>query len=67
MHFSIYRSRDGQFYWEARGGNYETMAVSETYTSKASAEHAIDVVKREAADASVLDMTEGTKYDRTLP
>lgn len=38
------------------------MAVSETYKSKASAQHAIDVVKREAADA-----TDGTNYDRTLP
>jgi uncharacterized protein YegP (UPF0339 family) len=43
------------------------MAVSETYTSKASAEHAIDVVRREAAAGNVVDMTGGARHDRRLP
>jgi len=66
MHFSIWRSRDGQYYWEAVGDNIETMAVSETYTTKQSAKHAIDVVRREAASADVRDITDST-YDRRLP
>jgi uncharacterized protein len=67
MHFSIYKSRDGQFYWEIKGENFETMAVSETYHSKESAEHAIDVVKAGAANGMVLDHSDGEKYDRVMP
>jgi uncharacterized protein YegP (UPF0339 family) len=34
------------------------MVTSETYTRKASAQHAIDVIKKEAGKANVLDMTD---------
>lgn len=34
------------------------MVTSETYTRKASAEHAIKVIQEQAAKANVLDMTE---------
>ena len=68
MHFSIWRSRDNQYYWEARGDNDETMAVSETYTTKASARHAIDVVRKEAAQAKVFDHSDSdSAYARSLP
>jgi uncharacterized protein YegP (UPF0339 family) len=67
MHFTIWRSRDGQYYWEAVGDNNETMAVSETYGAKASAQHAIDVIRREAADATVLDCADGSRFNRSLP
>lgn len=68
MHFSIWKSKDDKYYWEAMGDNHETMAVSETYTAKASAKHAIEVIKAEAADASVLDHTDGdSKFNRTMP
>ena len=66
MHFTIMRSTDGQYYWKITGGNYETIAVSETYTSKASAQHAIEVVRAQAAKASVLDISDN-RYDRRLP
>lgn len=43
------------------------MAVSETYLAKASAEHAVDVVKAEAASAPVIDISDGTTFARNLP
>ncbi|HEX5929571.1 MAG TPA: DUF1508 domain-containing protein [Solirubrobacterales bacterium] len=58
MRFSIWKSKDGQFYFLGKGDNGETMVTSETYTRKASAEHAIKVIKEQAAKANVLDMTE---------
>jgi uncharacterized protein YegP (UPF0339 family) len=67
VHFSIYKSHNDQYYWEIKGDNYETMAVSETYVSKASAEHAIQIVKSGAASGAVLDHTDGTRYDRAMP
>jgi uncharacterized protein YegP (UPF0339 family) len=67
MHFSIWKSKDDQYYWEIVGDNHEIMAVSETYKAKASAEHAIGVVQADAAAASVIDHTDGTKYARKLP
>lgn len=66
MHFSIWQSTDGQYYREAVGDDNETMAVSETYTTKTSAKHAIEVVQAEAASAKVFDITEN-RYDRDLP
>ncbi|HET7417261.1 MAG TPA: YegP family protein [Solirubrobacterales bacterium] len=67
MHFSIWKSTDNQLYFELKGDNNETVAVSETYRRKESAEEAIAAIKRGAASADVLDHSKGTKYDRELP
>jgi uncharacterized protein YegP (UPF0339 family) len=58
MRFSIWKSKDGQYYFLGKGNNGETMITSETYTRKASAQHAINVIKEEARSANVLDMTD---------
>jgi uncharacterized protein len=57
MRFVIRRASNSQYYFTAEGGNYEKMATSETYASKASAQHAINVIKREAAAATVVDQS----------
>lgn len=57
MKFRIYRSTDGQYYFTATGGNNEVIVTSETYTRKASAQHAIVVLKGNAASATVIDLT----------
>lgn len=57
MRFSIWKSKDDQYYWLAKGDNGETMATSETYTRKQSAKHAIEVIQAGASSATVLDMT----------
>jgi uncharacterized protein YegP (UPF0339 family) len=67
MHFSIWRSTDNQLYFELKGDNNETVAVSETYGRKESAIDTIEAIKRGAATADVRDHSAGTKYERELP
>lgn len=67
MHFSIWSSTDHQLYFELKGDNGETVAVSELYRRKQSAEETIAAIKRGAASADVRDHSKGTKYDRDLP
>jgi len=55
MYFAIYRSSNGQYYFNIKGGNNETMATSETYVAKSSAQNAINVIKAGAASARVVD------------
>ena len=57
MRFKIYKSRDSQYYFTIAGGNNEVLATSETYTRKASAQSAIDVIKGNATYATVIDLT----------
>jgi len=60
MRFRITKSRDGQFYFEIQSaGNYETLATSERYTTKAACQHAIDLIQRGAASATVNDQSGG--------
>lgn len=67
MRFNIWKSKDDQFYFELKGDNGETVAVSELYTRKQSAKDTIEAIKEGAADASVGDLTDGSKFDRDLP
>ena len=53
--FEIRRSTNYQYYWVFQANNNEIIATSETYTTKQSARGAIDVIKQQAAGASVLD------------
>ena len=60
MRFKLQRSNDAEqpYYFEIQAaGNDETLATSETYVSKADAQHAIDLVKSGAAGATVVDVT----------
>ncbi len=56
--FVVRRSKDNQYYFYYRGGNNEIMVTSETYTRKQSAFDSIESIKRDAASATVLDMTD---------
>lgn len=56
MYFAIVPASGG-YRVRIRGNNRETMFLSEVYTTKASARHAIAVVKAGAATASVIDAT----------
>lgn len=57
MYFAIHRSSNRQYYFTIKGGNHETLATSETYVAKASAQNAINVIARGAATARVVDNT----------
>lgn len=52
MYFAIVAASGG-YRVRIRGGNHETMMVSEVYTTKAAAVHAINVIKQNAASAAV--------------
>jgi uncharacterized protein YegP (UPF0339 family)/uncharacterized protein YuzE len=52
--FQIYQDRKGEYRWRLRARNGEIIADSnESYSSKASCEHGIDLVKQQAASAAV--------------
>lgn len=58
MRFTIRRSTNWQYYFTiSAAGNHEVLATSETYTSKASAQHAISLIKGGANGAQVVDLT----------
>jgi len=56
-YFNLYTDVQGQTRFTLKGNNHEPVAQSEGYTSKQSAMHAIDVIKREAANAPTYDNT----------
>lgn len=55
MYFEILAASGGGYFARIRGGNNEIMFVSEVYTTKASARHACEVVKANAATASIYE------------
>jgi uncharacterized protein YegP (UPF0339 family) len=57
MYFAIRRSKNGQDWWRAVGDNNGIMAASELMTAKQSCEHAIRVIKAEAAAAPLHDQS----------
>jgi len=54
--FQIFKDGKGEYRWRLRAGNNEIIATSgEGYKAKASCEHGIELVKRDAAGAPVQD------------
>ena len=59
--FQIYKDNQGEFRWLLRSGNGQSIASSgEGYKTKAEAQGAIAVVKRDAPTADVDDQTATT-------
>jgi uncharacterized protein YegP (UPF0339 family) len=56
MYFTI-ATASGGYRARAYGDNHEQMMISEVYTTKQSAQHAIDVIKAQASRAAVYDRT----------
>lgn len=54
--FEIYKTGT-EFRWRFKGANGEIVASGEGYTTKAKAVEGVDVLKREAATATVKDLT----------
>lgn len=59
MQFEIRKSNSSSqpYYWRIVASNAQVLATSETYTTKQGCHDAINVVKRGAATAPVIDMT----------
>ena len=55
--FVLSKTRNGGYTWVLKAANGETIAQSETYTTKAAAKNGIDSVKRNAGDAPTDDQT----------
>lgn len=58
MKFVVRKNKAGEFYWQLVGANGEVMANSEGMTRKQSCMDSIDSIKRRAADADVVDMSD---------
>ena len=56
--FEIYSDKGGEFRFRLKAGNGEIIASSEAYESKASAKNGVESIKKNAADAAVVDLTE---------
>ena len=55
--FELKKTAGGQFHFNLKAGNGEIIATSEMYESKAAAKNGIDSVRRNAADAELVDLT----------
>jgi uncharacterized protein YegP (UPF0339 family) len=62
--FVIRKNSAGQFYFYLRAENSEIIAISEFYTTKASAENGIASVKKNAETARTVDMTTDDPSER---
>ena len=58
MKFVVRRNKGGEFYWQLVGSNGEVMAFSEGMTRRESCMNSIDSIKRNAASADVVDMSD---------
>jgi uncharacterized protein len=55
--FEIKKGSSGQYHFVLKAANGETIATSESYTTKAAAKNGIDSVKVNAPTAPVVDLT----------
>lgn len=55
--FELKQAKSGQYHFNLKAGNGEIIATSEMYESKASAKNGIESVKKNAADAEIVDLT----------
>ena len=55
--FELYEDAAGKYRFRLKAGNGQIIAVGEAYESKAAAQKGIDSVKRNAAEAQVVDQT----------
>jgi uncharacterized protein YegP (UPF0339 family) len=55
--FELYTDAAGKYRFRLKAANGQIIAVGEAYESKASAVNGIESVKKNAADAAVVDQT----------
>lgn len=54
--FELYTDKSGEYRFRLKAGNGEVIAISEGYSSKSAALNGIDAVRRNAADAEVVEV-----------
>lgn len=60
--FEIFIGADDQYYFRLKAENGLTIAASQGYTTKQSAQNGIEAIQRVAASAEVEDLTEETVH-----
>ena len=55
--FELYKDRSGEFRFRLKAANGEIIASSEGYSSKAGAQNGIESVKKNAPDATTVDLS----------
>lgn len=55
--FELYKDKAGEFRFRLKATNGEVIAVGEGYATRASALNGIDSIRRNAADAELVDQT----------
>jgi uncharacterized protein len=58
--FEISKDKAGKFRFHLKAANGEIIAASQAYETKANAEKGVEAVKKTAADAKVVDLSEET-------
>jgi uncharacterized protein len=59
--FELFKSpSNANHYWRFKAPNNEIVAQSEGYATKAGAQHAVNVIKSQAANAGVVDLTQSS-------
>ncbi|MBP1822990.1 DUF1508 domain-containing protein [Mycobacterium sp. OAE908] len=56
--FELFNDKAGKYRFRLKAANGEVIAVGEAYESKASAKNGVESVKKNAASAEVVDLTE---------
>lgn len=54
--FELYTDKSGEYRFRLKAGNGEVIAISEGYSSKAGALSGVESVRRNAADAGVVEV-----------
>ncbi|WP_091035387.1 YegP family protein [Microbacterium oxydans] len=54
--FELYTDKSGEYRFRLKAGNGEVIATGEGYSSKSAALNGIDAVRRNAADAEVVEV-----------
>ncbi|PRB62040.1 MULTISPECIES: YegP family protein [unclassified Microbacterium] len=54
--FELYTDKSGEYRFRLKAGNGEVIATGEGYSSKSGALNGIDAVRRNAADAEVVEV-----------
>ncbi|MBE1551894.1 hypothetical protein GGC64_005981 [Mycobacterium sp. OAS707] len=56
--FELFNDKAGKYRFRLKAANGEVIAVGEAYESKASAKNGVESVKKNAATAEVVDLTQ---------
>lgn len=54
--FELYTDKSGEYRFRLKAGNGEVIAISEGYSSKAGALSGVESVRRNAADAGIVEV-----------